>query len=39
VVVRLLRELREEGLVRTGRDEIELLEPDRLLTETFPHAT
>jgi CRP/FNR family transcriptional regulator, cyclic AMP receptor protein len=37
VVVRLLRELREEGLVRTGRDEIELLQPDRLHAETFPH--
>jgi CRP/FNR family transcriptional regulator, cyclic AMP receptor protein len=36
VVVRLLRELREEGLVRTGRDEIELLQPDRLHAETFP---
>jgi CRP/FNR family cyclic AMP-dependent transcriptional regulator len=35
VVVRLLRELREEGLIRTGRDEIELLEPDRLHGETF----
>jgi CRP/FNR family transcriptional regulator len=36
VVVRLLRELREEGLIRTGRDEIELLQPDRLHGETFP---
>jgi CRP/FNR family transcriptional regulator, cyclic AMP receptor protein len=36
VVVRLLRELREEGLIRTGRDEIELLQPDRLHAETFP---
>jgi CRP/FNR family transcriptional regulator len=36
VVVRLLRELREEGLIRTGRDEIELLEPDRLHAETLP---
>lgn len=35
VVVRLLRELREEGLIRTGRDEIEILEPTRLLSETF----
>ncbi|HEX6838077.1 MAG TPA: Crp/Fnr family transcriptional regulator [Polyangia bacterium] len=39
VVVRLLRELREEGLVRTGRDEIELLQPDRLHAETFPRET
>jgi CRP/FNR family transcriptional regulator len=36
VVVRLLRQLREEGLIRTGRDEIELLDPDRLHAETFP---
>ncbi len=36
VVVRILRELREEGLVRTGRDEIELLRPDRLPAESFP---
>jgi CRP/FNR family transcriptional regulator, cyclic AMP receptor protein len=36
VVVRLLRELREEELIRTGRDEIELLQPDRLHAETFP---
>jgi CRP/FNR family transcriptional regulator len=36
VVVRVLRELREEGLIRTGRDEIELLQPDRLFAETFP---
>jgi CRP/FNR family cyclic AMP-dependent transcriptional regulator len=35
VVVRLLRELREEGLIRTGRNEIELLQPDRLHPETF----
>ena len=39
VVVRLLRELREEGLIRTGRDEIELLQPDRLHTETFPRES
>jgi CRP/FNR family transcriptional regulator len=38
VVVRLLRDLREEGLIRTGRDEIELLDPDRLHGETFPRA-
>ena len=38
VVVRLLRELREEGLIRTGRDEIEILDPDRLHAETFPRG-
>lgn len=36
VVVRLLRDLREEGLIRTGRDQIELLDPDRLHAGTFP---
>jgi CRP/FNR family transcriptional regulator len=36
VVVRLLRELREEGLIRTGRDEIELIDADRLHEDTFP---
>jgi CRP/FNR family transcriptional regulator len=35
VVVRALREMREEGLIRTGRDEIELLDPDRLAAEAF----
>jgi CRP/FNR family transcriptional regulator, cyclic AMP receptor protein len=39
VVVRLLRELREEELIRTSRDEIELLQPDRLHAETFPRET
>jgi CRP/FNR family cyclic AMP-dependent transcriptional regulator len=38
VVVRQLRELREEGLLRTGRDEIELLDPERLHSETFPRS-
>jgi CRP/FNR family cyclic AMP-dependent transcriptional regulator len=38
VVVRLLRELRHDGLVRTRRDEIELLDPDRLHRETFDCA-
>ena len=38
VVVRLLRELRDEGLIRTGRDEIEILDPDRLHAETFPRG-
>jgi hypothetical protein len=32
VVVRVLRGLRAGGLVRTGRDEIELLDVHRLLT-------
>jgi CRP/FNR family transcriptional regulator len=36
VVVRVLRALREEGLIRTRRDQIELLHPDRLVSETFP---
>jgi CRP/FNR family cyclic AMP-dependent transcriptional regulator len=39
VVVRLLRELREEELISTSRDEIELLQPDRLHAETFPRET
>jgi CRP/FNR family transcriptional regulator, cyclic AMP receptor protein len=39
VVVRLLRELREEELIRTTRDEIELLQPDRLHAETFPRES
>jgi len=38
VVVRLLRELRDEGLIRTGRDEIEILDADRLHEETFPRG-
>ena len=33
VVVRVLRELRQDGLVRTERDRIVLLEPDRLIQE------
>lgn len=36
VVVRVLRELRNDALIRTRRDAIELLQPDRLLSETFP---
>ncbi len=35
VVVRVLRELRDEGLVTTGRGGILLLAPERLLGETF----
>ena len=33
VVVRVLRELRQDGLVRTERDRIVLLEPARLIQE------
>jgi CRP/FNR family transcriptional regulator, cyclic AMP receptor protein len=33
VVVRVLRDLREDGLVRTGRDRIVLVDPDRLTRE------
>jgi hypothetical protein len=33
VVVRALRELRAEGLLRTGRDGIVLLDPERLAAE------
>ena len=33
VVVRVLRELRQDGLVRTERDRIVLLEPTRLIQE------
>lgn len=33
VVVRVLRELRQDGVVRTGRDRIVLLEPGRLIQE------
>jgi CRP/FNR family transcriptional regulator len=38
VVVRLLRGLREDGLVHTARDEIQLLDVDRLHAETFPKS-
>jgi CRP/FNR family cyclic AMP-dependent transcriptional regulator len=33
VVVRVLRELRTDGVVRTERDRIVLLDPDRLIQE------
>ena len=39
VVVRALREMREEGLLRTGRDEVELLMPERLAAEAFVSGT
>jgi hypothetical protein len=35
VVVRVLRDLRDEGVIRTGRDGIELLLPDQLVDEQF----
>jgi CRP/FNR family transcriptional regulator, cyclic AMP receptor protein len=35
IVVRILRDMREEGLVRTGRGEVELLDPARLDAETY----
>ncbi len=36
VVVRVLRDLRSEGVIRTSRDGIEILLPDRLIVELFP---
>ena len=36
VVVRVLRDLRSEGVIRTSRDGIEILLPDRLIAELFP---
>lgn len=38
VVGRILRELREEGLVSTGRDEITLLDPVQLHALTWPRT-
>jgi CRP-like cAMP-binding protein len=35
IVVRILRDLRSEGLVRTGRGCVELLDPLRLHAETY----
>jgi CRP/FNR family transcriptional regulator len=35
VVVRALRDLREEGLLQTGRDGIVLIDPDRLAAEAY----
>ena len=34
VVVRVLRELRQDGVVRTGRDQIVIADPDRLIRES-----
>ena len=36
VVFRVLRELRSEGVIRTSREGIELLLPERLIDEQFP---
>lgn len=36
VVVRVLRDLREEGVIETGRGGIEVLIPDRLIVEQYP---
>jgi CRP/FNR family transcriptional regulator, cyclic AMP receptor protein len=36
VVVRTLRELRQEGLLETGRAGIRILAPERLLAEAQP---
>jgi CRP/FNR family transcriptional regulator, cyclic AMP receptor protein len=38
VVVRTLRELREEGVLRTGRDGIIVVDPERLAAEAFGPA-
>lgn len=38
VVVRVLRDLRQEGLVETHRDRIRIIAPDRLLAEVIPAA-
>jgi hypothetical protein len=35
IVVRILRDMRAEGLVRTGRGSVEVLDPARLDAETF----
>lgn len=37
MVVRVLHDLRDEGVVRTGRGQVELLDPLRLEGETYPH--
>ena len=37
VVVRILRDMRSEGLVRTQRGRVELLDARRLDMETYPH--
>ncbi|HLZ31451.1 MAG TPA: Crp/Fnr family transcriptional regulator [Chloroflexota bacterium] len=35
IVVRILRDMRDEGLVRTGRGRVDLLDPARLDAETY----
>jgi CRP/FNR family transcriptional regulator len=37
VVVRILHDLRDEGVVRTGRGNVQLLDPARLDAETYGH--
>jgi CRP/FNR family transcriptional regulator, cyclic AMP receptor protein len=39
VVVRILHDLRQEGLIATSRNEVRLLDPVRLHTELFAHAS
>jgi CRP/FNR family transcriptional regulator, cyclic AMP receptor protein len=39
VVVRVLRELRQEGIIQTGRSGIAILAPERLAVEMFPSAS
>lgn len=36
VVVRALRQLRQAGLIRTGRDGVAVLDPERLAAEAYP---
>jgi len=38
VVVRILHDLREDGLIETGRNVVRLLDPARLHLETYPGA-
>jgi CRP/FNR family transcriptional regulator len=39
IVVRILRDLREEGLVQTGREGVVLLDPARMYDETYPRGS
>ena len=36
VVVRVLHDLRSEGVIQTSRDGIEVLLPERLIVEQYP---
>ncbi len=36
VVVRVLRDLRDEGVIRTSRGGIEVIQPERLIVEQYP---